>query len=57
MMFKLAINTLPYNFILFIDNYFIELKLAIKLKALNIIIYRIIKLNRADLLDLLIRIK
>ena len=45
------------NSILFIDNYFIKLKLIKKLKILKIIIYRTIKLNRIDLLKLLIKIK
>ena len=55
--FKLIINILLYNSILFINNYFIKSKLVITLKDREIIIYRIIKLNRLDFLKLLIEIK
>ena len=56
-MFKIITNILPPNFILFINNYFIELKLTKALKVKRITIYRTIKLNRIDLLELLIKIK
>ena len=56
-MFKLAIDTLLKDSILFIDNYFTYLKLAVALKDREITIYKTIKANRRDLLDLLIKIK
>ena len=54
---KLVTNILLSNIILFINNYFIELKLAIALKDREIAIYNIIKYNRLDLLKLLIDMK
>ena len=56
-MFKLVINTLPSDFILFINNYFIELKLTERLKNKEITIYRIMKSNRPDLPELLVEMK
>ena len=56
-MFKMIINTLPPNFILFINNYFIEPKLTEVLKVKRITIYETIKSNRIDLSELLIKIK
>ena len=56
-MYKLATNILPPNSILFIDNYFTELKLAGNLKAKRITVYRTIKPNRPDLLELLMKMK
>ena len=50
-------NTLFSNFILFINNYFIESKLTKALKVKEIAIYKIIKLNRTDLSELLMKIK
>lgn len=55
--FKLITNTLPPNSILFINNYFIELKLASKLKASRITIYKTIKPNRTNLPELLVEMK
>ena len=57
MMFKLATNTLPPNFILFTNNYFTELKLAGRLKDKGIAIYETMKSNRPDLSELLIKMK
>ena len=56
-MFKMITNTLPPNFILFINNYFIEPKLAEALKVKRITIYETIKSNRTDLPELLVKIK
>ena len=56
-MYKFATNILPSNSILFIDNYFTELKLAGNLKAKRITVCRTIKLNRLDLPELLIEMK
>ena len=55
--FKLATNILPKNTILFIDNYFTYIELAIALRDRGITIYRTIKLGRKDLPKLLIKIK
>ena len=56
-MYKLATNILPPNSILFIDNYFTELKLAGNLKAKRITVYRTMKPNRPDLPELLVEMK
>ena len=56
-MFKLITNTLSNNIILFINNYFIYIKLIIALKDRRTTIYKTINLDRKDLLKLLIKIK
>ena len=56
-MYKLATNILPPNSILFIDNYFTELKLTRNLKAKRIAVCGTMKPNRLDLLELLIEMK
>ena len=55
--FKMTTNTLPLDFILFINNYFIEPKLTKALKAKRIAIYGTIKPNRTDLSELLMKMK
>ena len=55
--YKLATNILPTNSILFIDNYFTELKLARNLKAKRIAVCGTMKPNRPDLLELLVEMK
>ena len=55
--YKLATNILSPNSILFIDNYFTELKLAGNLKAKRITVYRTMKPNRLDLPELLVEMK
>ena len=54
---KLIINTLFSNIILFINNYFNNLKLTVILKVKEIAICKIIKSNRKDLLNLLVKMK
>ena len=56
-MYKLATNILPSNSILFIDNYFTELKLAGNLKAKRITVCGTMKPNRLDLPELLVEMK
>ena len=55
--FKLTLDTLSKDTILFIDNYFICPKLNITLKERGIAICETIKPDRRDLLKLLIEIK
>ena len=57
MIIKLIINTLPLNIILFINNYFNNLKLAVILKVKEIAMCEIMKLNRKDLSNLLVKMK
>ena len=57
MMFKMATDTLTPDSILFMNNYFIEFKLAKVLKAKRIAIYKTMKPNRIDLSELLIEMK
>ena len=56
-MFKLTTNTLSSNSILFMNNYFSDLKLAGKLKTSRIVICEIMKLNRVDFSKLLVEMK
>ena len=55
--YKLATNILPPNSILFMNNYFTEPKLAGNLKAKRIAVCGTMKLNRPDLLELLVEMK
>ncbi len=57
MVFKLATDTLPPGTILFMDNYFTEPKLAVKLKARGIAVCETMKHNRTDLPELLVEMK
>lgn len=57
MIFNLIIDILFPDFILFINNYFSESKIAKKLKPRGIIVYETIKSNRLDLSKLLVKIK
>ena len=57
MIIKLIINTLFFNIILFINNYFNTLKLIMILKVKEIAVCKIIKLNRKNLSNLLIKMK
>ena len=57
MVFKLITNTLPSDFILFMDNYFSEPKMAGKLRVIKIAIYETMKLSRSDLSKLLVEMK
>ena len=50
-------DTLPPNSILFINNYFTEFKLTKALKVKRIAVYKTIKSNRIDLLELLMKMK
>ena len=54
---KLIIITLSFNIIFFINNYFNNLKLIIILKVKKIAMCEIIKLNRKNLLNLLVKMK
>lgn len=56
-MYKLTTDTLSKNLILFINNYFIELKIITKLITLGIIICGTMKSNRIDLSELLMKMK
>ena len=53
----MIIETLSSDIILFINNYFTELRLAIALKVRRIAVYRTIKHSRTDLPELLIEMK
>ena len=57
MVFKIATDTLFSDSILFMNNYFIESKLARVLKVKGIAVYGIIKSNRTDLPELLVKMK
>ena len=57
MIFKLTINTLLKDLILFIDNYFICTELVVALKERGIIVCETIKAGRRDLLELFIEMK
>ena len=54
---KLTADTLLKNIILFINNYFTYIELALALRDRGITIYKTIKPGRKDLLKLLIKIK
>ena len=53
----LIINTLSFNIIFFINNYFNNLKLIVIKKIKKIAMCEIIKLIQKDLLNLLIKMK
>ena len=57
MVYQMAIETLPSDTILFMNNYFTEPRLAVALKARRIAIYKTVKHSRTDLPELLIEIK
>ena len=57
MIYQIIIETLSFDIILFINNYFTKSRLAIALKIRRIIIYKTIKYSRINLLELLIEIK
>ena len=57
MIFKLAIDLLSNNTILFINNYFTCPELAMTLRGRRITVYRTIKSRRKNLSELLIQIK
>ena len=57
MIIKLIINILFFDIILFINNYFNNLKLIIILKVKEIMMCEIIKLNRKDFSNLLVKMK
>ena len=57
MVFKLAIDLLPNNTILFIDNYFTCPELAMALRGRRITVYGTIKPERKDLPELLVQMK
>ena len=57
MIIKLIINILPSDIILFINNYFNNLKLIMILKVKGIAMCEIMKSNRKDLSNLLVKMK
>ena len=57
MVFKLATDTLPKDSILFIDNYFTCLELAVALRGQGITVCGTIKPGRKDLPELLVEMK
>ncbi len=57
MVYTMAVETLPPNTILFMDNYFTEPKLAVGLKVKGIAVCGTMKHNRTDLSELLVEMK
>ena len=57
MVYQMVIETLSFDIILFMNNYFTKPRLAIALKVRRITIYKTMKHSRTDLLELLVEIK